>query len=305
MKPTNNVFARYLLVSRNQGSTESVSDFLQALKVLAKNCTFTAVSANDYREQLIRDSFIKGLNSSFIKQRLLEHGDLTLTRAIELAETLDSAQRQSSSMGTTASSQTHSASTARTISETRKEPLFSKDSCEPPNYSTLTSLTKSEKCFFCGGSKHSRNLCPARNCTCYGCGKRGHFVKVCRKQASSVRGRSSAAVLTTEKPVFVEDCLSSILASAPSCLGPSIVKATLLGKEIEALVDSGASENFIDSKIASQLNLRVEGPSSQIEMASEGFAAKTLGKVNATLTTFDNVRTRLSVAVRYNGQTLL
>ena len=104
VKPTNNVFARYLLVSRNQGFTESVSDFLQALKVLAKNCTFTAVSANDYREQLIRDSFIKGLNSSFIKQRLLEHGDLTLTRAIELAETLDSAQRQSSSMGTTASS---------------------------------------------------------------------------------------------------------------------------------------------------------------------------------------------------------
>ena len=116
--------------------------------------------------------------------------------------------------------------------------------------------------FFCGGSKHSRNLCPARNCTCYRCGNRRHFAKVYRKQAFSVRGISSAAALTTEKPIFVEDCLSSVLASAPSCLSPSIVKATLLGKEIETLVDSGASENFIDSKIASQLNLRVEGPSS-------------------------------------------
>ena len=101
-----------------------------------------------------------------------------------------------------------------------------------------------------------------------------------------MRIRSSAAVLTTEKLIFVEDCLSSILASASSCLSPSIVKATLLGKEIEALVDSGASENFVDRKIVSQLNLRVEDPSSQIAMSSEGFAAKTLGKVNAALTTF-------------------
>ena len=63
-------------------------------------------------------------------------------------------------------------------------------------------------------------------------------------------------------------------------------KSNTFGKKIEALVDSSASENFIDSKIASQLNLRVEGPSSQIAMASEGFAVKTLGKVNATLKQF-------------------
>ena len=65
------------------------------------------------------------------------------------------------------------------------------------------------------------------------------------------------------------------------------------------MVDSSASENFIDSKIASQLNLRVEGPSSQIAMASEGFAVKTLGKVNATLKQFFSL---LNIASSHSTQ---
>ena len=94
-------------------------------RYFAKKCTFTAVSANDYREQRIRDSFIKSLNSPFIKQRLLEHGGFTLSRAIDLAKTSNLAQRRSSSMGTTASSQAYSACSAEAISETRIELSFS------------------------------------------------------------------------------------------------------------------------------------------------------------------------------------
>ena len=117
-------------------------------KVPAKNCTVTVVSANDYREQLNHFSFIMGLNSPSIKQHLLEQGDLTLTRTIDLAETLDSAQRQSSSMKTTDFVQAYSASTAGAISETRNELSFSEDTCESPNASTLTSFSKNENVIF-------------------------------------------------------------------------------------------------------------------------------------------------------------
>ena len=49
-----------------------------------------------------------------------------------------------------------------------------------------------------GDPIQSRNLCPARYCPCYRCGKRGHFAKICKKQASSVRGRFLAVTLTSE-----------------------------------------------------------------------------------------------------------
>jgi len=52
LKKKNTVYARHLLVSRKQTLGESISEYLQALKGLAKECSFTEVSANAYREGL-------------------------------------------------------------------------------------------------------------------------------------------------------------------------------------------------------------------------------------------------------------
>jgi len=41
------------------------------------------VSAEQYREELIRDSFINGLSSQGIRQRLLEKDDLSLEAAYD------------------------------------------------------------------------------------------------------------------------------------------------------------------------------------------------------------------------------
>ena len=58
VKTKNNMYARHLLVSRRQRPDESLSEYLQVLKILAKDCTFTNVTAQEFREQLTRDSFI-------------------------------------------------------------------------------------------------------------------------------------------------------------------------------------------------------------------------------------------------------
>ena len=93
VRTKNNVYARHLLVSRRQGADETIADYLQALKNLSKDCTFAAVSAQQYKEQLIRDSFINGLSSAFTCQHLLENDELSLNRAFELADNLDRAYR--------------------------------------------------------------------------------------------------------------------------------------------------------------------------------------------------------------------
>jgi len=78
-----------LLATRGQRPDECLAEFLQALNVLAKDCVFKDVTAAQSKEEFISDTFINGLSSSSIRQRLLEHADLDLRKAIDLADSLD------------------------------------------------------------------------------------------------------------------------------------------------------------------------------------------------------------------------
>ena len=48
----NDVFARHILATRKQQVGKSLQQFLHTLKVLSKDCSFEAVSAEKYREDL-------------------------------------------------------------------------------------------------------------------------------------------------------------------------------------------------------------------------------------------------------------
>ena len=50
IKPTNTIFARHLLATRRQQHCETFDEYMQALKILAKDCNFQAVSAIQYQD---------------------------------------------------------------------------------------------------------------------------------------------------------------------------------------------------------------------------------------------------------------
>ena len=75
IKPPNTIFARHLLATCRQQNSETFDEYIQALKILAKDCNFRAVTATQYQDEAIRDAFINGINSNEIRQRLLEHND--------------------------------------------------------------------------------------------------------------------------------------------------------------------------------------------------------------------------------------
>ena len=50
-----------------------LDEFLQSFKILSRDCNFKNVEAAVYRDECIRDSFISGLISNTIRQRLLEN----------------------------------------------------------------------------------------------------------------------------------------------------------------------------------------------------------------------------------------
>ena len=204
IKKKNNVYARHLLVSRRQAANETISEFLQALKSLAKDCTFADVKAAEYRDELTRDSFINNLSSSSIRQRLLEKNDINLTQAYELADSLDRAQRQSLQIHTTSAQPVTVASTDTTAciadNSSSLPPVASETrsvSSGPPR----TKQSKHETCFYCGLNRHiNRSSCPAREEICHSCGKLGHFSRVCRsktnRKSDGNRSNSSASAFT-------------------------------------------------------------------------------------------------------------
>ena len=93
IKTPNEIFARHLLANRRQQSGESLDEFLQQLRKLSKDCNLKDVTADQYREELVRDSFINGLSLPPIRQRLLESTTLSLEQADTQAISLDLAQK--------------------------------------------------------------------------------------------------------------------------------------------------------------------------------------------------------------------
>jgi len=98
IKPTSVVYNRHKLITCKQDSSQSIDRFKQELQRLAKTCKLQAVSAEENKQQYIRDAFINGISSPHIRQRLLENvGELSLDDAFTQAKALEQAQTQSAS----------------------------------------------------------------------------------------------------------------------------------------------------------------------------------------------------------------
>ncbi|XP_068222852.1 uncharacterized protein [Palaemon carinicauda] len=225
----------YVLATRRQGSGESLDQFLQALKLLAKDCQFKAVSAEQACDNYVRDAFINGLSSGAIRQRLLENITLNLQTAYEQACTLEMAQKHSASYTTVepvtaAVPQPQSQSGDSVCLESSDETAH------------LATTTGANQCFFCGLKRHPRFKCPAREALCLKCKKQGHYAKVCR--SGKPVGDTSAG-----KTKYSAATLATVSGAAPSSLSKSLSCLKVNGLPVNALIDTGSSENFNHSAL--------------------------------------------------------
>ncbi|KAL7630179.1 UNVERIFIED_CONTAM: hypothetical protein RMT77_019682 [Armadillidium vulgare] len=234
IKPANEVVARHHLSTGNQTSSENIDEYLRALYKLRVDCNFRSVSAEEYKNEYIRDTFITSLNSQQIRTRLLENNSLDLTNAVNQARSLEIAFRDS-----------HSYQESSDISSSAQviEPEEPKVDNDYPVTTTgdVCAATDSNiiknQCYFCGGDRHSRSACPARNSTCRKCRKLGHYARVCRRKT----GNAVSAF--------------SVLACVPDVLKKSFIDVTLNGENVNALIDTGSSENFVSEAIVHLLKI--------------------------------------------------
>jgi hypothetical protein len=92
-KEVNPIYARFLLTNRKQHPGESIDEFITNLQLLSHDCKYSDVSADQYRQEVIRDTFVSGINSPDMRLRLLETSKTSLHDIISLARNMEAAHQ--------------------------------------------------------------------------------------------------------------------------------------------------------------------------------------------------------------------
>ena len=142
-------FERYQFYGRKQRDGEPVAEFLAELRRLSVTCKFGA-----FLEEALKDALVFNIHSQAVQRRLFAERNLTLDRALEIAQGMEAAEKS-----------------AREVK-----------GYQPPSTSVLKVASaggQPQLCYRCGAGHNSRE-CRFRDSKCNNCNKTGHIAKVCK-----------------------------------------------------------------------------------------------------------------------------
>ncbi|XP_071054966.1 uncharacterized protein [Onthophagus taurus] len=249
----NVIFAeRHVFYAAKKDVYENVQSWAVRIKKLATNCEFEA-----FLETAMRDKFIVGIGDRKIIDRLFAEDDkLTFEKAVEIAELVESVL---DGYGVAASEASGGVSRFKT--EPVEEEILRLDQRWHRNRgrgksergghgtrftrgqsgrayadTTPTSAGASSargdihggggavRCYRCGNVNHRADRCKYKNYICNSCGKIGHLSAVCNSK---------------RKVNYLDISLNNIKSNV-ELFKPIMVKITVLNKEYEFELDSGA-----------------------------------------------------------------
>lgn len=272
------VVQRFRFNSRVRSETESVSDFIAALKSLSEHCDYGAEL-----EKMLRDRIVCGINDAVIQTRLLEIPDLTFEVAVQTARAMESAKKDAGELC--------QAQASTSVLSTHQ----------------IMHAAKDTSCYRCGDKSHLASQCRHIHSTCHYCQKRGHLSVVCNSKKSGnppnskVSGRArrgqprstpSAQVNTLHGDMSPQDLCQVVETDAydmwhlgtASTVPPFLVTVELFGKPISMELDTGASVSVMPAE-----KLQPEFPSVKLDSSSvllRGFSGgleQVKGKANVNV----------------------
>lgn len=282
VKSKNTIHMRYLLATRKQQEGESVKQYYLALRTLAKDCSFTEVTADGHLEESVRTTFISGLNADDIRRRLLEETK-GLDDTLKIANAMEGAAQNS-----------------RLYNGKYSPGLI--NAVIPETGVLAAAVSRSKwKCFNCGGlERHPRKDCPAQNTACEFCHRKGHWAVVCRQKKS--KGHVGAISYSTHlanpsletQGVCSTDTnyyypASPYLASISTPNFPPSLSNSVINVKVNhslpafALLDTGSTLSFVSETFARLNNLSITPYSSRVTLATESNSSTVRGACDVTL----------------------
>ena len=158
----------YFLRILKRKPSMSIQDWHTMIRLNYQKCDFPAA----VEDKLQRDIFVIRLNDTYkcFRSDVISHDHFT---TLILAQIIAKARDFEDGLKTeSAISQHHLEEAVNKVSSGKQT---------NQHHSSHRTAASSTPCRWCGRSSHAnRNACPAKNDTCHGCGKRGHWQHVCK-----------------------------------------------------------------------------------------------------------------------------
>ena len=219
-------------------------------------------------EEASRDRLVCGLHSESTQKRLLSEAGLTLTRAVEIAQSMEAAHKNAQALK------------GLELPVRRLEKLLR----ERGDMEHKARGQEGRKpCYCCGQRGRLPHECGFKEVTCH---KKGHIAKVCPSARNSAQ-QGSAKWVETQAPKQEDNDETALICQVGSQTSPPYeVVVTLNGKPVTMEIDTGAAVSIMSNKTKKAL-----------------FPSEVLNKPTLNLHTFMSepilVLGQLTVVVRY------
>jgi hypothetical protein len=214
-----------------QQPSETVELYITRLRQKAIYCNFADVDEN------IRDQIIEKCSSKRLRRKLLERHNVTLQQLREIAQSLEASEKQQ-------------------YSSFIEQPIEAANNISGSKFDKRGLKKTGEKtCYSCGYSGHIKSdpKCPAKGKKCRRCKKEGHFEKCCKAKLTFGKPKQRHASVRNIETFDSNDEEDSqrhnhgyVFTVHTSRSGNNEFMINVGGREIPAIIDSGATVNIID-----------------------------------------------------------